>query len=195
MVRTAGQEEFYMTSINAENIARIKKISARLRFICTGIFYILPILAMSYWFFYNGLPDAWRSGLVRQYSREPELSFLTRFLCMIVEIIPVTMIMLSTSYLINLFALYEKKVFFSEENVGYIMKLGKVAIIWSFMDILKQTLYVLALTLPNPPGQRILVIGFGSSQLMMLLVGYIVVLFARVVDEARIISDEQQLTI
>ncbi|HNY11682.1 MAG TPA: DUF2975 domain-containing protein [Candidatus Wallbacteria bacterium] len=184
-----------MEKSNIENISRIKKISSRLRLACSAIFYLLPLVIISYWSFYNELPEGFKSGLVKQYLKDPLLPVVTRILCIAVDMIPGAIIMLSTRYLSGLFSLYEKTVFFSEENVAYIRKLGNIVILWSFMDILKQTLLILAITLNNPPGQRFLAIGIGTFQLSLLLIGYIIVLFARVMDEARVMNDEQQFIV
>jgi len=181
-----------MENANNENISRIKKISSRLRLACSAIFYIMPLTVICYWAFYNEISEGFKSGLVRQYSQTQFLPAMTLFLCIAVEMIPAALIMLSTKYLSGLFALYEKSVFFSEQNVTYIRKLGNIVILWSFMDIVKQTLLVLAISLNNPPGQRMLVIGIGTFQLSLLLIGYIIVLFSRVMDEARVMNDEQQ---
>jgi hypothetical protein len=47
----------------------------------------------------------------------------------------------------------------------------------------------------NPPGQRIVSIGFGSSEFMTLVVAGIIFVIAWVMDEGRIITEEQQLTV
>jgi len=184
-----------MGNNNVENIGRIKKISSRLRLACSAIFYLLPLTVIFYWAFYNRLPDGFQSRLVERYSNGLLLPFYTQLMCIAVEIIPVTIIMLSTKYLSGLFLLYEKSIFFSEENVTYIRKLGNITVLWSFMDVLQQTLFVLAITINNPPGQRLLVIGIEPSQISLLLIGYIIVLFARVMDEARAMNDEQQFIV
>jgi hypothetical protein len=48
------------------------------------------------------------------------------------------------------------------------------------------------MTLTNPPGQRILEIGIGSFQFSSLMIGSIILLISCVMDEARIMNEEQQ---
>ena len=184
-----------MQNVSQENISVIKKISSRLRFACNLIFFITPLLIIFYWFFYNQLPLDYQSELVSRFSQEKILPLITRILCTIITMIPCVIIMLASKYLIELFRHYEKTVFFSIDNVIYVRKLGKIVIIWAFMDIIVQTLLVFAISFNNSPGYRYLSINVGSFQLSSLLIGYIIVLFSRIMDEARIISEDQQYTI
>jgi len=184
-----------MQNANLQNISVIKKISSRLRLICNIIFFLTPIITIFYWGFYNHLPNEYQYAIVRQYLQTNYLPLITRVLCAAIMMIPGVIIMLASKYLIELFRLYENNVFFSPNNVTYMEKLGKIVIIWAFMDIIVGTLLVLAISFNNPPGQRYLSIGVGSFQLSSLLIGYIIVLFSKIMDEARIINEEQQYTV
>ena len=50
-------------------------------------------------------------------------------------------------------------------------------------------------SLGNPPGQRTLSVGFSSPELTTLVVAGIVFVIAWVMDEGRILTEEQQLTV
>lgn len=69
--------------------------------------------------------------------------------------------------------------------------LGMLA--WAGLKILSQTLLVLALTLDQPPGQRLLSIGIGSDSLAMALVGLAVHLLGQVMEEGRRLQEDNAL--
>ncbi|MCP4221111.1 MAG: DUF2975 domain-containing protein [bacterium] len=47
----------------------------------------------------------------------------------------------------------------------------------------------------NPPGQRILRIGFGSDDITKLVIGLLIILVSWIMNEGRELQEEQQYTV
>ena len=124
-----------------------------------------------------------------------QLTALTRLLGCVVNFIPAGLMMIGLYTLAKLFALYEKGCIFTQKNVACYRILGRLIICGVFIGVVYRTVLILALTLFNPPGQRILSIGFGTKEIEILLIGIIVLIITWVMEEGRMIENEQALTV
>ncbi len=95
----------------------------------------------------------------------------------------------------QLFALYENGVYFQAENVKRVRILGKLSFFGVVADVIDKSVQTLAFTLNNPPGERIISIGFTDDHLKLLVVAAIINLIAMVMDEGRKNQDELQMTV
>ncbi len=93
------------------------------------------------------------------------------------------------------FFLYARGVFFKEDNVTCYRKLSKLAFWGILANIFDKTLVNLALTINNPPGQKVLTISFTGDHVKLMLVAIVLMIIARVMNEGREIYDENQLTV
>ena len=122
----------------------------------------------------------------------PLISLVLGFL---VTMLPTGVIMLGAYYLRRLFLLYEQGQIFLLANVRCFKKLSWV-LIWSFaVDIISRSLLSVVLSLPNPPGQRVVTVELSSSDLTVLLVGGILAVISWVMEEGRNLQEEQDLTV
>lgn len=60
---------------------------------------------------------------------------------------------------------------------------------------MERSLLGVALTLHHPPGQRILVVGVGSPDLTILLIGSILAIISWVMDEGRKLQEDQDFAV
>jgi hypothetical protein len=79
--------------------------------------------------------------------------------------------------------------------VAHYRKLSKLAFWGILANIFDKTLVKLALTINNPPGQRVLTIGFTADHVKLMFAAIILMIIARVMNEGREIYDENQLTV
>ena len=63
------------------------------------------------------------------------------------------------------------------------------------MGIIHRSLLSVALTLHNPPGQRIFTLDIGSPDLTALLLGNILAVIAWVMEEGRKLQEDQDFTV
>lgn len=96
----------------------------------------------------------------------------------------------------KLFGNYAKGEIFINENVNIYKNLGRILFINGLLCIpLYDSLMVLAATINNVPGKRMLSIGFGSPNLEAVLLGFVVMVISWVMSQANDLTHEQQLTV
>ena len=176
------------------NRFRISRMSRRLRIVFKGLVYFLPVVPVLYWLLYNSLPAVMQEGafgvgaplFLEVNSRV--FGFAAGLPALVVSII-------ALNSLSALFSLYERGMYFMAENVKRFRFLGELAM-WSILaDIFNKTVLIVAQTINNPPGERVLSIGFTSDHVKLLLVAGIVMIIGMVMDEGRKINDENELTV
>ncbi|MBN2704557.1 MAG: DUF2975 domain-containing protein [Pontiellaceae bacterium] len=174
-----------------DNAGNIKVVSHRLRLVCICMIVILPVLYAAFWIFFNRFSATDAVPLpVRVNGRLPALSRVLAFgVCML----PLSALLLGLANLARLFSLYERGHIFTEGNVACYRRLGRFFLLWVALDFTSRILLTLALTLHNPPGQRMLAIGLQSSDFVGLFVGFTILTIAWVMDEARKLKDDLEL--
>jgi hypothetical protein len=61
--------------------------------------------------------------------------------------------------------------------------------------VVKNSLLSVVLTLPNPPGHRVVTLGLYSADFTAIFVGIVILFIAWVMDEARKLQEDQALII
>ena len=84
---------------------------------------------------------------------------------------------------------------FSFDHVNIFKRTSKALILWVCLSIIYESAKSILFSLGNPPGQRTVSIGFTSQEIITLVVAGIVYIIAWVMNEGRIIAEEQQLTV
>lgn len=173
---------------------RVQVLSRNLRIVFTAVFILIPIIQVVFWLSFNGLPkDMIPKDL--PVAVQQNLPMSARLMALSVSFITSGVAMACIYFLIRLFGLYEKAEIFTEGSVKCLRSLGSL-IIWLFAaGIVQQPLMSIALTLHNPPGQRIIRLGLSSDDITILLIGIVVVLIAWVMEEGRKLQEEQRLTV
>jgi hypothetical protein len=95
----------------------------------------------------------------------------------------------------RLFAYYRDGLIFTSGHVRCFRNIGKALLLWVVFGIIYNTASTLLFSLGNPPGQRILQIGFSSMDFTALVVGSMVLVISWVMDEGRELYEEQVLTV
>jgi uncharacterized membrane-anchored protein len=113
----------------------------------------------------------------------------------LVTMMPAAVAISGAYYLMRLFHLYEQGQIFRPSNVQCFKKLSRVLIWWFAVGIIHRSLLSVALTLHNPPGQRIFTLGIGSPDLTALLLGGILAVIAWVMEEGRKLQEDQDFTV
>jgi hypothetical protein len=99
-------------------------------------------------------------------------------------------------YLIQLFKLYEEGSVFTRQHVNYFRKMGIVLGIYSTLGMmLSDMVFVFAATFDNPPGERMLSLGFGTPNLEVLVFAGFMLLISWIMAEGFKLKEEHELTI
>lgn len=181
---------------------RIKKLSGLLRWVFVLAFVSIPLVQGVGWLLlFDG---ATASGLGRSMIpaaiRESvqilhAVSWQNRGLALLVSLLPGAMSMLVCWNLVRLFSAYARGMLFTEMNALYIKRAGIWLVARQLFDPFYGALLSVILTLDNPPGQRMLTLGLGSTNLLGVLVGLLIILVAWIMQEGCRLQEENALTI
>ncbi|BDZ73909.1 hypothetical protein GCM10025856_16280 [Methylophaga marina] len=179
---------------NKTNQDRISHFSAQLKLILTTFIILIPTLTLVYWLFFNSLQAA---GFVIELPVEitTEIDLITRLLAFLVCLLPITVALYAAVQLRRLFSLYQQGIIFSYDNVICFKRMGLALLAWVIVGTISDTLLSLALTIQNPVGERLLTIGFGSSEMTTLITGSVILVISWVMKEAVEMKHEQEFTV
>lgn len=155
-----------------------------------------PLYYSAYWAFINILPETLVSVNVDStllVSNHLPIKFL--LIGFAISLLPLSALMYGLMNIRRLFSLYMEGLFFSFEHVRILKQTSIALLSWVLLSMIYESAKSILFSLGNPPGQRVVSVSFGSSEITNLLVAGIVIIIAWVMDEGRIITEEQHLTI
>ena len=176
------------------NLQRISRTSRQFIRLLQILLVVAPLVDGAIWIFMNDLFAPMQQEMLPAFVRLP-LPASARVLAFCVSLLPLGLFLYAIATLIRLFRLYENGMIFAADNVRCFRLLSRVLISWCLVGILTDPLMSIALTLHHPAGEHILSIGLGSPDLTALLIGGILAVITRVMDEARTLKEEQDFTI
>jgi hypothetical protein len=177
-----------------ENREKIQRASRRLRYLLSVAICLMPVINAIFWLNMNRMPDLVLRKIIPLAVTMP-MPLISLVLGFLVTMLPTGVTMVGAYYLRRLFVLYEQGQIFLLANVLCFKKLSRV-LIWSFaVGIVSSSLLSVVLSLPNPPGQRIVTVELNSSDLTVLLLGGILAVISWVMEEGRNLQEEQDLTV
>ncbi|HET6420174.1 MAG TPA: DUF2975 domain-containing protein [Geobacteraceae bacterium] len=177
-----------------ENTQRITSVSRKLRLACIWLIVSLPVLCAVFWVFFNRI-YAMAPMIPLPVRVDHDIPAVSRMLAFLCDMVPLSALIFALLKLKNLFYLYERGCIFTESNVDCYRALGRTLMVWVACDIVNRTLLGIVLTLDNPPGKRLLVIGLDGGDFTGIFVGIAVLIVSWVMDEARKMQEEQALII
>ncbi|GIC75308.1 DUF2975 domain-containing protein [Moritella sp. F3] len=182
-------------------MSKIQKQSRRARLFFQSLFVLTPIAVCYYWLTVETSYDFLTSfGIIQvthnveSYTQLP-LTLTTRILAAIASLFLCSIIMYALKVLINLFRSYERNEIFTLDNVMRYQKLGYSLFYWVGASIVYGALMSVILSFNNPPGERMLAIGFEGLDFLTLVLGFIILIISWVMKEGYILADENDHTI
>lgn len=163
--------------------------------------FLAPLLLILSWIyatqqtFQSSHPNLFLSPVPQNLLTTPVLAALnplTKLLGFLVSCIPLSIDMLMFYFLIQLFKLYERGEIFTSNNVKYLRNIGYAMLASQLVQPIYQALVTFVLTMNNPKGHRLISIGFGSTDIMLLLTASIIILISWVMAEGYKLNDEQK---
>ena len=117
---------------------------------------------------------------------------LTRTLAYLAFLLPAVMGLLVLNQIRMLFASYRSGKIFDTRAARRLATVGWTLLVLVAVLIFSQSLGLLILTWLNAPGDRTVGIGFGLGEIMSLVVGLLLIVVGRILEEAVAISDENK---
>ena len=93
-------------------------------------------------------------------------------------------------HLRQLFGLFLEDRYFDREAINHVRRFAATALAYGFAVPLSRMLIVMLVSLSNPPGERVMILSISSDDLVIVFLGAVFFLIARVWDKAREIDDE-----
>lgn len=178
----------------------ITKPSRRFAILFRVLFYIHPVILFVFWMSFDPTDTTGWLGfktlsILSENGPVPDIDTWQRIACFGVAMLPGAAIMYVYLALSRLFGLYGRGVFFGKENVSCYRSIAYGLIAQQFLFVVEETVQTLLLTIRNPEGQRMLSVGFDDANVSLIVVGLMIILISRIMDEGRKIQEEQSLTV
>jgi len=179
-----------------DNMSKIKKVSKLCYILLLGILILVPLYYIFYWLFINSLSESFVNINIEpipetQHILSPKLQIIG----FISSLLPLSALMYGLIYTRKLFAFFKDGVVFALEQVVLFKKISKALIFWVIFSIVYEGIKSVIFSFNNPVGERVLSLGLSSSQVGILFISIIILVIAWIMDEGRIINEENKLTV
>jgi len=173
-----------------QNIDRIQRISRVMRLFCTIAIPAIPLTLALMWFNFElwGRTHPEIIGFGPLPQPMPAMSLILGF---VVSMIPGSLAVYAVLRLRQLFDFYTRGLIFTAENIRCLRGFALATLGIALVKPMAGALMSVVLTMTNPPGQRMLSVSFGSSELTTLFVGCVFLIIAWIMDEGRELAEEQ----
>lgn len=182
-------------------MSTIQKQSCRARKLFQCLLVLTPIAVCYYWLTVDTQYDFLTTfGIIESsidisgYTQLP-LTITTRLFASIASLLLCGIIMYALKVLIHLFRNYERNEIFSLDNTLSYQKLGYSLFYWVGASVVYGTLMSVILSFNNPPGERILTVGFVGMDFLNIVLGFVILIISWVMKEGHILADENTHTI
>ncbi len=182
-------------------MSKIIHISRILKWAAIGLCIALPIIEAGYWIT-NGYPflapffqlDVLPTLANISWTFK-DLNAAQTFLCFLADLIPMGFSIAALIYLAQIFNAFQRLELFKADNALRLKKAGWAVVWGQIFHPIHEAMLSLILTYRNPPGQRVISIGFGTHELTLLAIGLTILLVSWIFAEAAKLHEEQAATI
>lgn len=189
--------------------ARIQKAAQAFRAIFLFFFLLVPILIGGLWLacdeitMENGAHSETvlemlilnEFDMIDEVNLEFPLPWKIRLLGLAVDMIPLSITMLSLWWLIHLFTCFANGQIFTESTVKYIRYLGWTMVVGVVATPIHEALMTAVLTMHNPPGEQMIGVSLESTDFEDLIVAGIIILVSWIMEEGRRLRESDELTV
>lgn len=179
-----------------DNMSKIKKVSKLFSLLLTALLVILPIYYILYWLFINSLSE---SLINVNIEPVPEclntLSANLQIIGFISSLLPLSALIYGIIHIKKLFSFYKEGIIFSLEQVILFKKISKALALWIVFSIIYESIKSIIFSWDNPVGEHVLEIGFNGNQIGILVISIVILVIAWIMDEGRILNEENKLTV
>ena len=186
------------TLLDRPKLNKIRQLSRWLRFSFIGLFCIYLLIQVLFWL---QAPSLLHLGPLQISMLSPTmltnpLNWSTKIFCFVISLIPISLFLLMTRFIIYLCRLYEQGIIFTRANSQYLKKIGLTLLIIQFVEMtIYPALISLAISWENGPGLLKMSLSTSGINVGLIIVSLFIILIAWIMSEASKLHDEQQLTI
>lgn len=172
---------------------KIRAVSRRLKVVMSLLMFVVPLLLIGVWIFFDKLPKTviYQLFMVQEYSVGP----LTPALGFSIAIIQSTVSVLLFYHFRRLFSLYEQGIILTSDDVHRFKELSYMFFLQVVVNIIMSRMYVIILIFYIRPGNWFMLYGLTPHELLFLIFSFLLMLIGWVMDEACKVNDELSLVI
>jgi len=167
---------------------KVEHVSCILYVVFKAICWLLPTITVYFFLFHLDTLQAWgvlsflTSSSKSYYTAH--FTMLHKFVVLLIQVLPVTFIVIICSRLAALFHLFEKGRVFEEQNLDLINQIALAMIVSQLVQLLYQPLLTVALSCKPYYGGRFMTVSLGSANISTMLTGSIILLTTWIIKEA-----------
>ncbi|MFW5735408.1 MAG: DUF2975 domain-containing protein [Oceanidesulfovibrio sp.] len=159
-----------------------------------------PILTALVFWKLDWVLGQYGADVVLPYDAGPDITpgpvtTVTKWLGFGVSAVPLALTCAMLWNLARLFGGYARHEVFTTQSVRRIRRVGVLLLVRELLSPFVGAAMTIALTLSNPPGQRMVSVGLESSNITMLVTALMIIVVAQIMDQARELHEESMLTI
>lgn len=179
--------------IVSENRKRIVIYSRILKYFLMIMMFAGPVYMVGHWIFINNFSYS----MLQDYAGVSNFTVgtNTQIYGAIATVLPASIMFFLLFYGFKLFRLYEQGKILTTKNVDCFRKIGYLLICKGITAFLMRPVYSIIFTMNNIPGKRSVSLSLSSEYISTIVGGLFIVVVAWVMDEAKKINDEIELTI
>ena len=179
-----------------DNIGKIKKLSSLIRGGTTLLMAALVLSDIVFWVFINSINQQFLTVNSKPVPlASGELSVPLMLVGFLVSLLPLSVLLYGLLNLRRLFSDYSRGEIFAPGHLLLFRKMAKSIAFCVFFSVIYESAKSVLFSLGNPPGQRVLEIGFSSDKVFVLLFCGIIWVIAWIMDEGYRLSEENRLTV
>jgi hypothetical protein len=179
-----------------ENLLKMKKFSRNFYWLLSFLVVLIPLYYACYWVFINYLPETLINVNTDPTPLIPhELPISLQLIGFIICLLPLSALVYVILNIRKLFSFYKEGEIFSFEHVRIFKQTAKALVMWAVLSIIYESAKSVIFSVGNPPSSRVFSVGLTSAEITTFLVGGVVFIIAWVMDEGRILNEENKLTV
>lgn len=178
---------------------KIQRMSRRFRWFFMFVFVAMPVFCALVWANAEVFLEAEMSDFLGVEMMAAEnvknLTVWGKVLGFLSCMVSIVFAMAAMRYLAALFGEFERGELFTDVTVGLVSRTGWMFIFCEIANPFSQALASLSLTMNNPPGEHMVTLGLSDADIAGVVLGLGLIFAAKVLDEARVLKENDALTI
>lgn len=181
------------TALAGDNprLARIVRVSRTMATITLIAAAAVPAILLAVLVFDPPGLDEWLIEALKASSRTV-LTTETRIAAMVIAAVPVALGVTVLLLLHRLFLGFARAQILVPDSGRILRRIGIVIVTLGPLEILLRALASVVLSLPNPPGEREIVVGISSDDITTIISGILLIVLGWILEEAARIADENR---
>lgn len=172
-------------------IQRVSRIMAAITLVPVVGLLVVPILAVALAFLDPATLDAHLVEALAA-SQQAALTPATRLAALALAAIPLCLALLGFVVVQRLFRGFATGDILTPESGRRLRRIGIIVTALGPVAIVIRSIASVVVSLPNPPGERVLAVGFGSNDVTAIIAGMLLIVLGWTLEEAARVADENR---